>query len=136
MAQAAWEAKADELVVLNLQKLSFSFDYFFLCSASSERRIQTVAQQIQERLSESGVRPAHLEGRQEGGWVLLDCGAVVGHVFSQEARHYYQLERLWADAPRLSLGSILKRSLHSKDGWGAGSRDSARRRLRSKAPGS
>lgn len=101
MAQAALDAKADEVVILNLKKLSFSFDYFFLCTASSERRIQTVADHIQERLAERGQRRFHQEGRAEGGWILLDYGAVVGHVFSPQARQFYQLERLWADAPRL-----------------------------------
>jgi ribosome-associated protein len=90
-------------VILDLRKLSFSFDYFFLCSASSSRRLQTVADHIWEALTAAGRRPNHQEGSPEGGWVLLDCGAVVGHVFSLEARRFYQLERLWADAPRVRL---------------------------------
>ena len=103
MAQAALDSKAEELVILNLQKLSFSFDFFFLCNASSERRIRAIADAIQEKLSEKKERSLHLEGVPEGGWLLLDYGAVVGHIFSSEARQFYSLERLWADAPRLKI---------------------------------
>lgn len=101
MAQAALNAKAEELVLLDLRKLSFSFDFFLICSAISGRRIQTVIEEIIEKLSEKGVRPLHREGRSEGGWMLLDFGSVVGHVFSPDARRFYRLERLWADAPRV-----------------------------------
>ena len=103
MARAALAAKAEGMVMLDLRKLSFSFDFFFLCSASSDRRIQTVADHIVEALSVNGLRPAHREGMAEGGWVLLDFGPVVGHIFSPEAREFYKLERLWADAPRIRL---------------------------------
>lgn len=103
MARAALHAKAEDMVILDLRKLSFSFDYFLLCSASSDRRIQTIVDHILEALSKKGARPAHLEGRPDGGWLLLDFGPVVGHVFSPEAREFYKLERLWADAPQVRL---------------------------------
>lgn len=103
MARAALHAKAEDMVILDLRKLSFSFDYFLLCSASSDRRIQTVVDHILEALSKAGACPAHLEGRPDGGWLLLDFGPVVGHVFSPEAREFYKLERLWADAPQVRL---------------------------------
>ena len=103
MAQAALDAKAEELLVLDLRKLSFSFDFFLICSAGSDRRIQTVVDTIQERLSEKGMNSVHLEGQPDGGWLLLDFRSVVAHVFSPEARQFYKLERLWADAPRVRL---------------------------------
>ena len=103
MARAAKDAKAEEVVILDLRKLSFSFDFFVLASASSDRRIGTVAEDIQEQLSSSGVSPGHVEGRREGGWVLLDYGSVVAHLFDPEIRQFYRLERLWADAPRVSI---------------------------------
>ena len=103
MARSALEAKAEDLVILDLRKLSFNFDFFFLCSASSDRRIQTVASRIGEVLSKGGWEPAHREGKSEGGWLLLDFGSVVGHVFSPQAREFYRLERLWADAPRVRI---------------------------------
>lgn len=103
MAQAALDSKAEELVLLDLRKLSFTFDFFFICNAASSRRIQTVAEEVEERLKEQGVRSLHIEGRPDGGWMLLDFGSVIGHVFSPEARQFYQLERLWADAPHVRL---------------------------------
>ena len=103
MARAALEAKADEPLILDLRKLSFSFDYFFLCSASSDRRLQAMADRVAEGLSTMGLRSLHREGRPEGGWLLLDYGSVVGHLFSEEARRFYELERLWADAPHLRI---------------------------------
>ena len=103
MAQAALDAKAEELVILDLRKLSYSFDFFLLCNAASGRRLQTVAETIQEKLSEVEVNSVHLEGQPDGGWLLLDFGFVIAHVFSPEAREFYKLERLWADAPRVRI---------------------------------
>ncbi len=103
MAHKALDAKADEVVILDLRKLSFSFDFFVLCSAVSDRRIQTIAEDIREKLSNGGERSGHEEGRPDGGWVLLDYGSVVCHIFEPEARRFYGLERLWADAPHLSV---------------------------------
>ena len=103
MAHAALDAKAEELILLDLRKISFSFEFFLICSAASDRRIRTVVEKIEENLSEKGERPLHQEGRPEGGWMLLDFGSVVAHVFAPEARQFYQLERLWADAPRVRV---------------------------------
>ncbi|PIQ82196.1 MAG: ribosome silencing factor [Candidatus Omnitrophica bacterium CG11_big_fil_rev_8_21_14_0_20_64_10] len=101
-AAAARDARAEEIVVLDLRKLSFSFDFFVICSATSARRLQTIADDIQEALSrKSGA--ARCEGDPAGGWVLVDAGSVVAHVLSTEARGFYGLERLWADAPRLPV---------------------------------
>ena len=96
-------AKAEELLILDLRKISYSFDFFFLCSAGSDRRIQAVVDHIEEALDGGGVRTVHREGSPESGWLLLDFGSVVGHIFTPEVREYYALERLWADAPRVSL---------------------------------
>ncbi len=103
MARTALDAKAEDVVILDLRKLSFSFDFFVLANASSGRRIVTVAEDIEEELSSRGVRPGHVEGQREGNWVLLDYGPVVAHIFAPEVRQFYRLERLWADAPRLSI---------------------------------
>lgn len=103
MAQAALDVKAEDLILLDLRKLSYSFEFFLICSAGSDRRILTVVEKIEESLKEKGYRPLHREGRPEGGWMLLDFGSVVAHVFAPEARQFYQLERLWADAPRVHV---------------------------------
>lgn len=105
IAQAALDEKADDLTILDLRKLSSSFDYFILCNATSQRRAQAIADAIGEALKPEGARLWHQEGYQEGGWVLLDYGSVVAHIFDPDARTFYQLERLWYDAPKVALPS-------------------------------
>jgi ribosome-associated protein len=101
MAQAAVEVKADGLAILDLRKLSFSFDFFVLLNGSSTTQLRAMADRIRERLSLRGKELHHLEGVPEGGWVLLDYGSVIGHLFLPEQRFFYGLDRLWADAPHL-----------------------------------
>ncbi|MCM8811997.1 MAG: ribosome silencing factor [Candidatus Omnitrophica bacterium] len=103
MAQTALDAKAEDVVVLDLRKLSYSFDFFVLCSVDSDRHLQTIADDIKEKFRTNGVRSAHEEGQPQGGWKLLDYGPVVVHIFFPDVREFYRLERLWADAPRLPL---------------------------------
>ena len=96
---AADDRKAVELKVLHLQKVSDFTDYFLICSGASERQVQAIADSVQERLRENRVRPLHVEGYNRAQWVLLDYGDLVVHVFQEEPRRYYALERLWGDAP-------------------------------------
>jgi ribosome-associated protein len=96
---AAEDRKAVELKVLHLQKVSDFTDYFIICSGTSERQVQAIADAVQERLRSNRVRPMHVEGYNRGQWVLLDYGDLVVHVFQEEPRHFYALERLWGDAP-------------------------------------
>ncbi len=103
LARVALDAKAEEVVVLDLRKISSGFDFFVICSAESERRMKTIAEEVEERLSDHRTKIRHREGEPEGGWVLIDCGWVVLHIFSPDVRRFYRLERLWADAPRLSI---------------------------------
>lgn len=103
MARAALEVKAESVVVLDLRKISYSFDFFLIGTASSARMLKTVIEAVDEALSEEGVQPLHREGKPESGWLLLDCGPVVAHSFLPEARQFYDLERMWADAPRLKI---------------------------------
>ena len=101
IASAAQQAKAEDVVILDLRKLSYSFDFFVICTGSSDRRVRTITDDVEEALDPLGVRRHHQEGNGQGGWVLLDYGPVVGHIFDPELRDYYRLERLWADAPRV-----------------------------------
>ncbi len=96
---AAEDRKAIGLKVLHLEKVSGFTDYFVIASGSSERQVQAIADRILERLRADGVRPLHVEGYQRGQWVLLDFGDLVVHVFQEEPRRFYALERLWGDAP-------------------------------------
>ncbi|HEV8581332.1 MAG TPA: ribosome silencing factor [Thermoanaerobaculia bacterium] len=96
---AADDRKAVDMKVLHLQKISDFTDYFLLCSGNSERQVQAIADAVQERLREHRVRPLHVEGYNRAQWVLLDYGDLVVHVFQEEPRRHYALERLWGDAP-------------------------------------
>ena len=102
-ARAALEKKAIDLVVLDLQGLSSVADYFLVCSARSAPQADTIADAVRGALRAEGVRPRHNEGSAESGWLLLDYGDVVVHVFLEETRGFYSLERLWGDAPLVSV---------------------------------
>jgi ribosome-associated protein len=96
---AAEDRKAVDLKVLHLREISDFTDYFVLCSGTSERQVQAIADAVEERLRAEGVRPLHVEGYNRGQWVLLDYGDLVVHIFQEEIRRFYALERLWGDAP-------------------------------------
>ena len=96
---AAEDRKAMDLKVLHLQQVSDFTDYFLICSGSNERQVQAIADGVEERLRTIKVRPLHIEGYNRAQWVLLDYGDLVVHVFLEEPRRYYALERLWGDAP-------------------------------------
>lgn len=96
---AAEDRKAMDLKVLQLEKVSDFTDFFVICSGASERQVQAVADGILEKLRPQKVRPLHVEGYNRGNWVLLDFGDFVVHIFQEEPRRFYSLERLWSDAP-------------------------------------
>ncbi len=102
-ARAALDKQALELTMLDVQRVSSVTDYFLVCSGRSAPHVKTIAEAIREELKSDGVRPLHAEGQAESGWVLLDYGDVLVHVFLEDTRAYYALERLWGDAPALSV---------------------------------
>jgi ribosome-associated protein len=102
-ARAALDKRAIDLMVLNLEGLSSVADFFLVCSARSAPQADTIAEAVRGALRAEGVRPRHNEGSAESGWLLLDYGDVVVHVFLEETRGFYALERLWGDAPLLSV---------------------------------
>jgi ribosome-associated protein len=104
-ARAALDKKALDLTVLDVQHVSSVTDYFLVCSGRSAPHVKTIAEAIRDELKTDGVRPLHAEGQAESGWVLLDYGDVLMHVFLEDTRAYYALERLWGDAPSLSVSS-------------------------------
>jgi ribosome-associated protein len=102
-ARAALDKKAIDLVVLDVQGLSSVADYFLVCSGRSTPHIRSISDAIREELKDDGTRPLHAEGQAESGWLLLDYGDVLMHVFAEDTRAYYALERLWGDAPSLPV---------------------------------
>jgi ribosome-associated protein len=103
-ARAALDKKAGDLVVLDVHALSSVADLFLVCSGRSVTHVRTIAEAIQGELKAAGNRPLHTEGTAESGWVLLDYGDVLAHVFLEDTRAYYALERLWGDAPLVPVG--------------------------------
>lgn len=100
-AQAASAKQADDVVVLDVRDLIVITDYFVIASGTSDRQVRTIGEEIQSALRERGVKPARREGERDGRWVLLDFVDFVAHIFRDEEREFYGLERLWADAPTL-----------------------------------
>ena len=98
-ARAAAEKQGSRIVVLDMRNLIVITDYFVITSGSSERQVRTIVEEVQKALKSRGVKPVRREGETEGRWVLLDFVDIVVHVFADEEREYYDLERLWRDAP-------------------------------------
>jgi ribosome-associated protein len=98
-AELLAERKAQNLLLLDLRKLSSATDYFLLATGTSDMHARSVAEHVIDELKKSGVRPDHVEGLRSGRWVLIDYIDFVVHVFHPAARDFYQLERLWGDAP-------------------------------------
>ena len=102
-ARAALEKRAVDVIVLDVQRVCSVTDYFLVCSGKSTTHLRTISDAIREELKRDGVRPLHAEGVAESGWLLLDYGDVLMHVFLEETRAYYALEHLWGDAPAIPL---------------------------------
>lgn len=102
-ARAALERKAIDVVVLDVQGVSSVADYFLVCSGRSTPHLEAIADAIRTGLKGDGVRPLHAEGQPDSGWVLLDYGDVLVHVFLEDTRAYYALERLWGDVPSVPV---------------------------------
>ncbi len=105
-AVAALDLKAVELRLLHLEKVTDFTDYFLICSGTNSRQVQAIAQSVQRRLRDEGLRPLHAEGERQARWVLLDYGDFVVHIFDEEHRQLYALERLWGDAPDVTESVI------------------------------
>ena len=103
---AAADRKAREPVVLDVGELLGITDFFLICSGGSDRQVRTIADAIESKLREDGLRALRSEGSPDSGWVLIDYGDFIVHVFSDEMREYYDLERLWKDAPRPELAEL------------------------------
>jgi ribosome-associated protein len=99
-ARAAAAKQAEHTAILDVHGLIVITDYFVICSGSTERQVRTIVEEIEKTLRALGRKPVRREGEGEGRWVLLDYIDLVVHVFAEEEREYYDLERLWGDAPR------------------------------------
>lgn len=118
MASAADSLRATDIVALDLRRLTIISDFFLICTGNSSIQIRAIADRIEEKLRERGIRKLRIEGYQEATWILLDYGDVVAHVMAAEQRAFYNLEGFWADAPRLELDlspeSVVQSRPHSR----------------------
>lgn len=105
--QACLDKKAEEISILEMEKGSGAFtDYFVLCSGTNPRQVQAIADEVELRLKTADLRPAHVEGYKAAEWILVDYVDFVVHVFSDKARKFYDLERLWKTAKRLEPSEL------------------------------
>jgi len=101
-ARAASEKQGQDVLVLDVRDLITITDYFVIASGSSDRQIKTIAEEVEQALKARGVKPVRVEGGAASRWILLDFVDLVVHVFHEEERDFYRLERLWIDAPRVA----------------------------------
>lgn len=101
--EATEDLKANNTIVLDMEGITPISDYFLICDANNERQVQAIARSIKNALDEAGIDIKRMEGFDQGKWILLDIDYVVCHIFHKEERDYYNLERLWGDAPHVTL---------------------------------
>lgn len=101
--EALLNKRAVNPVLLDLRELTVVTDYFLICHGTSNVHIRALTEAVLDALGEAGVRPVGVEGKQAGRWVLIDFGDVIVHIFAEEEREFYSLERLWSDAPEVPL---------------------------------
>ncbi len=101
------DKRAENIVALNMEGVSLIADYFVICHGNSDKQVQAIAQELKKVVQEQGIEIKRLEGIDQARWVLIDLGDVVVHVFHKEERIYYNLEKLWGDAPTIELEGVL-----------------------------
>lgn len=110
LLQIAYKAlddkRAEDIVVLNMENISLLADYFIICHGNSDRQAQAIAREVQEKAEENGYLVKRVEGFDSARWILVDLGDVVVHIFNKDERTFYNLERLWGDAPQLDAPNL------------------------------
>src|SRR5262249_14146491 len=108
--KAVESKKGEDLAILEMDRASGAFtDYFIVCSGTNPRQIQAISDEVEKQLGENGLRPNSLEGYNQAEWVLLDYVDFVVHIFSERARKFYDLERLWKSARRLKPADLARK---------------------------
>ncbi|GLB58278.1 ribosome silencing factor [Cytobacillus sp. NCCP-133] len=105
--KAADDKRAEDITVLNMKGISLISDYFVICHANSDKQVQAIAREMKEKSEEHGYIIKRMEGFDEAKWILVDMGDIVAHIFHRDERAYYNLERLWGDAPVENVQSML-----------------------------
>ncbi|MEK4284636.1 ribosome silencing factor [Ureibacillus sp. FSL K6-0165] len=100
------DKRAEDIVILNMKNISLLADYFIICHGNSDRQIQAIAREVKEKAEENGFDVRRIEGYDSARWILIDLGDMVVHVFNKDERQFYNLERLWGDAPQIEVPSV------------------------------
>ena len=108
LAKALDGKKGQDIKVLKTEELTTLADYFVLCTATSSTQVKAMSDACEEAMEKNGEQVHHIEGHRGGTWLLMDFSSVVVHVFTDEARKFYDLERLWGDAQEIDLAQALK----------------------------
>lgn len=103
VVEAADNKRAEDIVALDVSKISYLADYFVIMQADSERQVKAIVDNIEEEVEKSGISIKQIEGKNSGNWILIDLRDVVIHVFKSETRGFYNLEKLWAEAPMVEV---------------------------------
>ena len=106
ICQTALDSKGEDLIALDVRKISDFADYFVIMSGNSTRHVSGIADAIEREIGSKRMMTGNTEGLSDGNWVLLDYNDIIIHIFHSEARQYYDLEGLWHDAPRLDLSDL------------------------------
>lgn len=109
-ANALNSKKAKEMNAIKVSDLTVLCEYFLICTATSSTHVRALADEVEDKLEEAGLRPHHIEGRATG-WIVLDYGSVVVHVFGRNEREFYGLDKMWNDAEHIELEKILTESI-------------------------
>jgi len=106
IAEIAQSKHAEKIVIFHVTALSSLADFFVICSADSLPQMRAISEAVEDALSQESRQPLGVEGREGGLWFLMDYGDVIFHIFQEEARNFYGLDRLWGDAPQIMLSPI------------------------------
>ena len=106
IVKALDDKKGNDIKVIKIDELTVVADYFVLVTGNSSTHIRALADEVEFQLEEAGMKPDHVEGRATG-WVVMEFNGVVAHIFTEEARNYYNLERLWEDAAKIDISQFL-----------------------------
>lgn len=102
-AKACDDKRAEDILALDMEGISLIADYFLICHGNSDKQVQAIAREIKDQAEENGIDVKKMEGFDEARWILVDLGDVIVHVFHRDERSYYNLEKLWGDAPLAEL---------------------------------
>ncbi|WP_163581251.1 ribosome silencing factor [Gracilibacillus saliphilus] len=103
VAKGCDDKRAEDIVLLDMQNVSLIADYFLICEGTNERQVQAIAREVKDIADEQNIDVKRMEGFEQARWILVDLGDLVCHVFHRDERQYYNIEKLWGDAPQLEV---------------------------------